>query len=160
MRELTFEPLTREAFAPYGEVLETDGADHFPINEGTTTRFHNLAAAEIDGEGQTIISIFRGTPRPHPIEISMLERHPLGSQAFMPLSNESWLVVVAHKPEVHALKCFRACGNQGVQYAPNIWHHPLLVLVPEQDFLIVDRDGPGNNLEEVTLAEVAVISAP
>ena len=153
------EPLTREAFAPYGEVLETDGAEHFPINEGTTTRFHKLAVSELDSDGDAIISIFRGTPRPQPISISMLERHPLGSQAFMPLSADEWLVVVAKTPEANALRCFKAQGNQGVQYASNVWHHPLLVLVPQQDFLIVDRDGPGNNLEEITLEQTAVINA-
>lgn len=149
---LKIEALTREAFAPFGQVLEVEGADHFLINEGTTTRFHALAQAETGPDGTAILSVFRGTCRGFPFPVKMLECHPLGSQAFMPLSPDDWLVVVAEKPEPQALRCFRANGTQGVQYAKGVWHHPLLVLVPEQDFLIVDRDGPGENLIEIQLS--------
>lgn len=145
---LTSEPLTPEAFAPYGTVIRTEGAYSYPINQGTTTRFHALATCDPGPDGRAILSVFRGTRRPDPIELTMLERHPLATQAFMPLSDDDWLVVVADRPEAAALKCFRARGNEGVQYGVNVWHHPLLVLVPEQDFLIVDREGPGDNLEE------------
>jgi len=157
MIRLTQEPLTKEAFAPFGTVLETEGAKQIPINQGTTTRFHALAGVETGADGTAILSVFRATRRPYPIAITMLERHPLGSQAFMPLSNHDWLVVVAERAEAEALRCFRATGSQGVQYATNVWHHPLLVLQAEQDFFIVDRDGPGRNLEEVDLASHAEI---
>ena len=151
MKPLAIEPLTRAAFAPFGTVIETAGAESFPINAGTTTRFHALAEADPGPDGRAILSIFRGTRRPAPIEIKMLERHPLGSQAFFPLSSEDWLVVVAEQPIAQVLRCFRARGDQGVQYARGVWHHPLLVLVAAQDFLVVDRDGPGENLEEVVV---------
>jgi ureidoglycolate lyase len=156
-KALAIEPLTRDAFAPFGQVLQTEGAQHFSINQGTTTRFHALAAADPGADGRAILSIFRGTRRPDPIRIAMLERHPLGSQAFMPLSADDWLVVVAEQPRADALRCFRASGTQGVQYGVNVWHHPLLVLVPEQEFLVVDRDGPGDNLEEIDLDQAAEI---
>lgn len=155
--KLTPEPLTREAFAPFGKVLQVEGAAHFPINGGMTDRVHALAEAETDPEGKAILSIFRSRRWPDPIRIEMLERHPLGSQAFMPLSAHDWLVVVAEQPEAEALRCYRARGDQGVQYATGVWHHPLLVLEPQQDFLIVDRDGPGDNLEEKTLTVAAEI---
>ncbi len=150
MTVLVPETLTADAFAPFGTVIQTEGARSFPINQGTTTRFDGLAIADI-GNGEAAISIFRGTPRPQPIAIEMLERHPLGSQAFFPLSDHDWLVVVAPHPDAE-LRCFRARGDQGVQYGVNVWHHPLLVLVDSQDFLIVDRTGPGDNLEEITLS--------
>ena len=158
MSELFIEPLTREAFAPFGEVIETAGAESFPINEGTTTRFHALATADPGPDGQAIVSIFRGTRRPDPIAIRMLERHPLGSQAFMPLAAYDWLVVVADEPKTEALRCFRAHGEQGVNYARGVWHHPLLVLVPVQDFVVVDRAGPGENLEERALDRVVYVT--
>lgn len=154
---LPVEPLTSEGFAAFGDVIETRGAENFQINEGTTTRFHQLATPEAGPDGRAIISIFRGTRRPDPIAIHMLERHPLGSQAFFPLTNDDWLIVVADQPESAALRCFRASGRQGVQYAAGTWHHPLLVLAAEQDFLIVDRDGPGSNLDEVMLEPAAKI---
>lgn len=157
MIRLAVEPLTRQAFAPFGAVLQTDGAAHYPINQGNTTRYHALAEAETDPAGRAILSIFRGVPRPTPISITMLERHPLGSQAFMPLSDEEWLIVVADRPKTESLRCFRATGGQGVQYATNVWHHPLLVLARAQNFLVVDRDGPGENLEEVFLDPQAEI---
>lgn len=122
--KLTPEPLTREAFAPFGKVLQVEGAAHFPINGGMTDRVHALAEAETDPEGKAILSIFRSRRWPDPIRIEMLERHPLGSQAFMPLSAHDWLVVVAEQPEAEALRCYRARGDQGVQYATGVWHHP------------------------------------
>ena len=145
-------PLTREAFAPFGEVIETEGANHYPINEGTTTRFHDLARVDVAaGDGRPLISIFRGLARPQPIRLALMERHPLASQAFYPLSDHPWLVVVAagDDPLVRDnLVCFAASGRQGVNYARGVWHHPLLVLEPSQDFLIVDRGDLGGNLEE------------
>ena len=149
---LSAEPLTREAFAPFGRVIDVDGANSFFINEGTTERFHALAAADVSAEGGApIVSIFRASARPKTIKITMMERHPLGSQAFFPLSDHPWFVVVssANKPSPENLKAFRAHGRQGVQYAKNVWHHPLLATENNHDFLIVDRDGPGENLEEV-----------
>lgn len=145
------ERLTKEAFAPFGDVIEPADAERLLINEGTTVRFNDLAAVDVGREGgRPLISIFRAEPRPAPIAIRMVERHPLGSQAFFPLARHDWLVVVcrsAATPDPAALRCFRATGGQGVNYRPGVWHHPLLVL-QMQDFLVVDRGGPGDNLEE------------
>ena len=82
----------------------------------------------------------------------MVERHPLGSQAFIPLQDHSWLIVVAppgDAVDVTSLRAFRATGRQGVNYRAGVWHHPLLVLRPDHDFLVVDRDGPGENCDEI-----------
>jgi ureidoglycolate lyase len=157
--EPRIEPLTAEAFAPFGTVIETGGAHSFPINGGTTTRFHALATADTGPSGAAILSIFRATRWPEPVEVRVLERHPLGSQAFYPLSPEDWLVVVAEgaRPGAGDLRLFRARGDQGVQYARGVWHHPLLILSERQDFLVVDRQGPGENLEEIALQPGAAI---
>lgn len=162
MRRLAPEPLTAAAFAPFGTVIETTGASSFPINGGTTTRFHALAKADTGPEGEATLSIFRASRWPQPVEIRMLERHPLGSQAFYPLSPQDWLIVVAagERPTAQDLRLFRARGNQGVQYARGVWHHPLLVLVEQQDFLVVDRQGPGENLQEITLIHPAALDLP
>ncbi len=139
-------PLTAEAFALFGKVIEADPSTAVEINSGYTTRFHALAQAEV-GDGHAILSIFRGRPRE--LSVAMLERHPLGSQAFIPLGGQPWLAVVAETPTLADCRAFLCAGNQGLQYATNVWHHPLLVLGDAQDFLIVDRDGEGQNLEEV-----------
>jgi ureidoglycolate lyase len=118
------------------------------INEGTTRRFHELATADEGPGGEAILSIFRAAARPRPISIRMLERHPLGAQTFVPMERNAWLVVVAEEPTPDACRVFLARGDQGVQYAAGTWHHPLLVLQPTQDFLVVDRSGPGKNCEE------------
>jgi ureidoglycolate lyase len=90
------EPLTREAFAPFGDVIEaSDAVRHFTINAGNTERYHDLAAIEPGPDGKVIVSIFRGQPRSLPFAVEMMERHPLGSQAFVPLSGKPYLVVVA-----------------------------------------------------------------
>ena len=93
---LHLQPLTRESFTPFGDVIAANGADSFLINNGSTERFHDLARVETTGdEARTLISIFRGQPFSAPFTIAMMERHPLGSQAFFPLHSRPWLVVVA-----------------------------------------------------------------
>lgn len=154
MRIIRPEVLTREAFRPFGDVVEMDGTAPITINQGFAQRFNDLASIDVMMEGgSTNVSLFLGTPRPQPIAIRLMERHPLGSQLFFPLQERPWLVLVAE--DVHdfaSYRAFTATGRQGVNYARNVWHHPLLVLDPESRFLIVDRKGPGNNLEEVWLA--------
>jgi ureidoglycolate lyase len=154
---LKLEPLTREAFADFGDVIETQGAHHFAINQGMAERFHDLARIEMEGDGQAIVSIFVGRAWPRPIAIRMLERHPLGSQAFIPLQQQDYLVVAAMRPEASELRGFLARGTQGVNYGRNIWHHPLLALENESRFLVIDRGGPGNNLEEASLSETVYL---
>lgn len=144
------EPLSKAAFAPFGEVIELEDARHYGINQGFAERYHELAHVDAAADGgEPIISIFVGEPRPLPVEIELMERHPVGSQAFYPLQERDWLVVVAEGTEApQSLRAFRASGRQGVNYARNVWHYPLLVLDPASRFLIVDRKGPGKNLEE------------
>lgn len=145
-------PLTKTDFAPFGEVIEIDGAQHYPINQGFAERFNDLAA--VDAEAVNI-SIVVANPRPKPIAITLMERHPLGSQIFYPLQDRPWLVVVCGDPKDRiSFRAFSATGRQGINYARNIWHHPLLVLDAESRFLVVDRKGPGANLEEVPIEEI------
>jgi ureidoglycolate lyase len=155
MRELAPEPLTADAFAPFGEVIEaSDRAEVMPINYGWTTRFNALADVAV-AEGRAIISIFRSKPL-EPLVLKIFERHPLGSQAFMPLQGRPYLVAVAPAGDfdVGRVRVFRAGPHQGVNYARGTWHHFLLALEAESDFLVVDREGgPGENLDEVELAE-------
>ncbi len=162
-RTLTPRPLTREAFAPFGDVLDTNWRDHYPINGGRCERYHDLATAEATGsDARVILSIFRGTPYSFPLELKMMERHPFGSQAFMPLSPSPFLVVVAHdaagKPaEPHA---FVTAPGQGVNYPRNLWHAVLTPIGEPQDFLVVDRAGVEKNLEEHHLDEPWTIHLP
>lgn len=155
------EPLTRESFAPFGEVIETEGSPHFAINAGFAERFHDLARLDLAAErGRALVSIFRGQPRAKPLRLTLMERHPLSSQAFFPLDDRDWLIVVAAGPdpcERQALRAFRAGGRQGVNYARGTWHHPLLVLTPGHEFLVIDRGGEGENLEEVRFAAEVVL---
>ena len=161
-RKLTIEPLTAQAFAPFGDVIEiSDRARHFPINNGSTERYHDLAQLDVASRnGHAILSIFRATPRHLPMQLSLLERHPLGSQAFMPLSGQPYLVVVAgagEQPDLSRMRCFRATSAQGVNYARGTWHHPLLALHGPSDFLVVDRGGADTdaNCDEYLLVEAA-----
>jgi ureidoglycolate lyase len=157
MKSLTLEPLTREAFAPFGDVIELEGARHFPINAGTTERFHDLASVDVgfDTGGRPLINVFRGQPRAQPVVISMMERHPLGSQAFVPLHDARYLVVVAPAGEFDAskMRAFFALGWQGVNYARGVWHHPLIVLDTAADFVVVDRGGDLPNCDEIDLSD-------
>lgn len=160
---LEIHPLTKAAFAPFGDVIEADPATMRFINGGTTERFHALSAAEAIGDGaRVILNIFRGQPRAFPYAIEMMERHPFGSQSFVPLNDRPFLVVVAEdeggKPGTP--RVFLARGDQGVNYRANVWHYPLMALGEPSDFLIVDRDGPGNNLAEFFFDTPFTIGAP
>jgi ureidoglycolate lyase len=156
MKKLAIEPLTRAAFKPYGDVIELDGAKQIPINLGTTMRFHDLCNVDVTDEGgHAIVNLFRGQPRVLPFECKMMERHPLGSQAFVPLDDRPYLVVVAPAGDlVEAdIRAFVTKGWQGVNYAKGVWHHPLLALEKVSDYIVVDRGGEGKNLNEQDLKE-------
>lgn len=152
---LIAKPLTATAFAPYGEVIETAGTSPRNINQGYAQRFNDLCKVDVAaGQGEVNVSLFSANPRPQPIAIKLMERHPLGSQAFIPMQERPWLVLVCDDPlDVASYHLFAASGRQGVNYARNVWHHPLLVFDPASHFLIVDRKGPGDNLDEVWLPE-------
>ncbi len=95
MKTIEIRPLTRAAFAPFGQVIAQDGAQNFPINAGKCTRYHDLARIETTGDkARPMISLLRGEPYALPLELKMVERHPLGSQAFIPLGDSAFLVVV------------------------------------------------------------------
>lgn len=162
-KQIIASPLTREAFAPYGDVIETSDRDSFMINSGQTERFHDLAKLETDIEGKVIVSIFRAEPTVFPLTISMLEKHPLGCQAFIPLNKEQFLVVVAdanNPSQVETVKAFLSNGNQGINYHRNVWHHPVIALNRQTDFLVIDRSGPGNNCEEYYFDQDNTLTTP
>ncbi len=153
--------LTRDNFAAFGDVIEVnDKANHFAINDGFTERYHDLAKVDvINQNGRVLINIFRSTPLAQPIAIKMMERHPLGSQAFIPMGNQPYLVVVAPKGELDTSKIevFLATAEQGVNYHTGTWHHFCLALNQPSDFLVVDRGGEGDNCDVVTLDGSLVI---
>jgi len=158
-------PLTREAFAPFGDVIEPrpDGdAGAYDINGGMVRRHHDLAQVEV-GQGRTLINLFEARPYGFPLEIRMLERHPLGSQAFIPLSSNPFLVVVAPRGEQvpgHAVRAFITDGRQGVNYRAGVWHHMLLALGAPTCFAVIDRGGEGGNCDEITLAQSLRLELP
>lgn len=150
-RHVAIKPLTAEAFAPFGDVVERRGEPSFQINAGMCDRFHDLARIDLAGEdARPIISIGHGRPYELPLKLSMVERHPLGSQAFIPLHDRPFLVTVAADEGGVPGEpvAFMTNGAQGVNYHRNTWHGVLTPLDTAGDFLIVDRAGKGENLEE------------
>jgi ureidoglycolate lyase len=150
-RGIALVPLTRNAFAPFGEVIEAAGTASHPINGGMCDRHHAIATAQALGDGaRTILSIGHGRPYALPLTLTMLERHPLGSQAWIPLHDRPFAVVVAPDEGGRPGRpvAFLTAPRQGVNYRANVWHAPVTPLDAPGDFLIVDRDGPGLNLEE------------
>ena len=152
---IVIEPLTATAFAPFGQVLDTAGA-HFPINGGMTERFNDLARIELGGSNpRPILSLMRGQPYQLPLTLEMVERHPLGSQAFMPLGPLPFLVMVAPDEggQPGQPRAFLTAPRQGVNIAINTWHGVLTPLEAVGDFVVVDWAGDGVNLEEHFFAE-------
>jgi ureidoglycolate lyase len=146
------EPLTAAAFAPFGQVIEarSDGS-HRAINDGDAMRYHDLAQIDTAADGgRTLVNIFRARPHALPLKLKLVERHRLGSQLFMPLSPQRFLVVVAAAgpaPQADALHCFVAGEGQGVNLARGTWHHPLLALDEGGGYLVIDRGSEADDCE-------------
>ncbi|MEM6373236.1 MAG: ureidoglycolate lyase [Pseudomonadota bacterium] len=150
--DIRCQPLTAEEFAPFGEVLDCAGAPDKMINAGMCGRFHDRARMDF-GDGQAGLSLFQATPRALPYTLDLLERHPEGSQAFIPMSEHPFLVTVA--PDMDGTPgeplAFLTAPGQGVNISRGTWHGVLTPLHLPGLFAVVDRIGPGANLQEFFL---------
>lgn len=160
---LKAEPLTRERFLPFGDVIETSRFESEAMNAARFERFDDLCAVDLADDGRIAVSIARcRTPTTLPLHLDMVERHPLGSQAFIPLSPCKMVVVVAPPEEgvdASELRAFVSNGRQGINYRRGTWHMPLISFEEGQEYLIIDRGGSAPNCEEHTLAETIVLQA-
>jgi ureidoglycolate lyase len=163
MNRIVAQPLTRENFSAFGDVIDTEGSNHYPINNGKCERHHDLARPEVTGpNARVLISIARGTPYEFPLKLTMVERHPLGSQAFIPMSPRPFVVVVCPDgPDGPGTpQAFLTAPGQGVNYRRNLWHGVLTPVGETQDFVMVDRGGDGSNLEEFHFSHPYEIHLP
>lgn len=149
------EPLTASAFAPYGDVLDAFGAPDKIINQGNCGRFHDRALLDFGPQGRAGISIFHARPRSLPYTLDLLERHPDGSQAFLPMSQHEWLVIVASDANGTPanIRAFLAAPGQGINLHRNTWHGVLTPLHEPGLFAVVDRIGGTPNLQEYILPQ-------
>ncbi|MBW7920953.1 MAG: ureidoglycolate lyase [Rubellimicrobium sp.] len=156
---ITTEPLTAAAFAPFGDVLDCSGDPDKLINAGRCGRWHDRARLDFDVLGHGGISLFRSDAASLPLELTLLERHPLGSQAFIPMTPDPFLVVVAADRDgtPDDIRAFITAPGQGVNIGRNVWHGVLTPLAPPGLFAVVDRIGPGVNLEEHHLPQPRMI---
>ena len=141
--------ITRKNFAVYGDLISSDNIKSININAGYAKRFDNLANINTSRDGgKTIISIFSTLKRTFPMKIGMMEKHPLGSQAFIPMKETNFIVLVAppgDKPEINKIESFVVSRGIGINYKPDIWHFPL-ISTENMNFLVMDRKGTGDNL--------------
>jgi ureidoglycolate lyase len=142
-------PITKENFSKFGDMITTADIKPIEINEGYAKRFDGIANLDTSKDnGETIISIFSALKRSFPMKIDMMEKHPLGSQAFIPMKQTTFLVLVApegNKPDLNKIEAFLIPPEIGVNYNPGIWHFPLIA-TEDMNFLVVDRKGSGDNL--------------
>jgi len=141
--------ITRTNFAAYGDLISSDDIKPMDINAGYAKRFDDLAniSTSKDG-GKTIVSIFSALKRNFPMKIDMMEKHPLGSQAFIPMNETTFLCFVAppgESPEIDKIQSFIIPPKTGINYKPGIWHFPL-ISTEDTNFLVIDRKGNGENL--------------
>ena len=141
--------ITRENFSKYGDLIYKDNTKPIDINNGYAKRFNSLANVDIlKNNGQTNISIFQTLKRSFPMQIDMMEKHPEGSQAFIPMKETIFFVFAGpagEKPDINSLELFTISKGIGINYKPGIWHFPL-ISTENMDFLVVDRKGSGENL--------------
>ena len=145
-RIITTEPLTAAAFAPFGDVLEVSGPPDKMINQGLCGRFHDRAKLDF-GDARAGISIFHAQPRSLPYTLDLIERHPEGSQAFLPMTAHPFMVIVTTGPDATP-RAFLTNGAQGINLHRGTWHGVLTPLHAPGLFAVVDRIGPTANLEE------------
>ena len=151
MIELVIKPIkiTKANFAAFGEVISSNDIKPIDINAGYAKRFYNLANINTTKEkGETIVSIFSALKRSFPMKIDMMEKHPLGSQAFIPMKETTFLSFVAppgEKPDINKIESFIIPPRTGINYKPGIWHFPL-ISTENTNFLVIDRKGDGENL--------------
>ncbi|MEM7525549.1 MAG: ureidoglycolate lyase [Pseudomonadota bacterium] len=159
--KVTPAPLTAAAFAPFGDVIELRDKPDKLINQGLCGRHHDLAALDVS-DGRAGISLFDATPRSLPLSLDMMERHPDGAQAFLPMTPAPFLVIVApdDKGAPGAPRAFLSAPGQGVNYHRNTWHGVLTPLHAPGLFAVVDRIGDGPNLEEHWFDRPWTIVAP
>lgn len=154
-------PLDAEGFAPFGDVLDASGAPDKIINQGLCGRYHDRARLDF-GAGRAGISLFQAEARAMPLTLEMMERHPLGSQAFLPMSLDPFLVIVAPdkggRPGVP--QAFVTAPGQGINFHRGTWHGVLTPLHPPGLFAVIDRIGEGDNLEEHWFDEVWTVTLP
>ena len=149
--EIIIKPIktTRANFATYGDLISSDDVKPIDINAGYAKRFDNLANINTSkDDGRTIISIFSALKRTFPMKIDMMEKHPLGSQAFIPMKETTFLSFVApsgESPEISKIQSFIIPPKTGINYKPGIWHFPL-ISTEDTNFLVIDRKGRGENL--------------
>lgn len=154
-------PLSSQDFMEFGQVIELENSKQISINHGLTTRFHDLLNIDTsDQAGRPLVNVFRTSPIPLPHKVKVMERHPLGSQGFIPMSDQPFLVLVGRgtgvvegRLQFDDLILFLTNGRQGINLKKNIWHHFQIVLNGIQDFIVVDRGGDGSNLEEIEVAD-------
>jgi len=148
-RNIAIQPLTAAAFASFGDVIDCSGEPDKIINQGLCGRFHDLAALEFR-DGRAGISLFKAEPRKLPLRLEMVERHPDGSQTFVPMSFDPFLVIVA--PDEDGVPgvplAFMTETGQAINFHRNTWHGVLTPLSGPGLFAVVDRIGGGDNLEE------------
>jgi ureidoglycolate lyase len=157
MNKISIEQLDINIFSKFGDIIQKKNALELrSINQGTTTRHHNISKLSLESKnGNSAISIFSGIPRSFPLEIKIMEKHPIASQSFLPIQDYDWLIVVCEEknelPDLNTLRCFHVDGDTGITYNQNVWHHPLLVK-KKQDFWVIDRindqENPSINLQE------------
>lgn len=160
MQHIQTKPLTAAAFAPFGDVLEAAGAPDKMINQGLCGRFHDRAALDFGPQGRAGISIFDAAPRSLPYVLDLVERHPEGSQAFVPMHANPWLVIVAEAgARPGAIHAFLAAPRQGVNLHRGTWHGVLTPLHAPGLFAVIDRIGATPNIEEHWLDHPVLITA-
>jgi len=155
MKKLHVAPLTAEAFTDFGDVIEARGEPSYAINYGMADRYHALARVDVGESAAAVISIVNSRQQDLPHQVSVVERHPLGSQAFIPRERTPFVVVVAAPSESFQpdqLHAFVTNGEQGINYHTGTWHGLLLTPFADMSFICVDRDGAGNNCQEIQLA--------
>ena len=141
--------ISRSNFSSYGDLISPDDINQMNINEGYAKRFDNLANLDTSKDsGKTIVSIFSALKRTFPMKIHMMEKHPLSTQAFIPMKETTFLAFVApsgESPEIDKIQSFIIPPKMGINYKPGIWHFPL-ISTENINFLVIDRKGSGDNL--------------
>ena len=123
--QLILTPLTREAFAPFGRVIE-------PPEPGGETVLHDLLGPGL-AAAHPCAKLDTHPPRSLPFSAPAMERHEHTEQLFVPMGPARFVVAVClpgpdDKPDLATLRGFFVEGGVGICYARGVWHLPITIL--------------------------------
>jgi ureidoglycolate lyase len=137
-RTISVEPLTPEAYEPFGQVIGSPQEP--PTRENEERSYWLMPALDLVDGAFAIVYV---EMRAQDYVVRRLHRHTMFEQALIPLGGKAFVHVVAPPgdvPDLSALRAFLVDGSQGVIIGQGTWHrNPAYPLAPKASLVLISR---------------------